>query len=213
MSEKTRVMVMGGHTTGFHEFSIMGPMYRDFLTAAGFDVTLTENRDDFRAEAIRPYDVILCYTTGENLSPEQAAGLLGGIVGGKGFIGVHSAADSFKETPGYIAMVGARFLTHPSYWPKLTLNVRNRHHPVMEGIGDFEMEVELYLMETGGHFELLMSAWFDGFERPITWVKPYGHGRVLYTALGHAKQQTANPNFQRLIANGVRWARNPGARR
>jgi type 1 glutamine amidotransferase len=31
---------------------------------------------------------------------------------------------------------------------------------------------------------------------------------VLYTALGHAKVQTDNPSFQRLIVNGVRWAKN-----
>lgn len=206
MSGAIRVMVMGGHTTGFHEFNIMGPIYEEFLSAAGFNVTLTEDRDDFRADAIRPYDAIICYTTGESLTPEQAGGLLGAITGGKGFIGVHSAADSFKETPGYINMVGARFLAHPSFWPKLTMNIRNRCHPVVEGIEDFPIEEELYLMETYGHFELLMSTWFDGFERPITWVKPYGHGRVLYTALGHAKQQTENPSFQKLIVNGVRWA-------
>jgi type 1 glutamine amidotransferase len=213
MAAKTKVMVMGGHTTAYHEFSIMGPIYREFLTAAGFDVTLTENRDDFGAEAIKPYDVIVCYTTGENLTPEQASGLLGGLAAGKGFVGTHSAADSFKETPGYIPMVGAHFLMHPSYWPKLTINVKNRNHPVVEGIEDFEIEEELYLMETVGHFELLMSTYYDGFERPIAWVKPYGHGRVLYTALGHAKQQTENPNFQKLVVNGIRWAANPGARR
>lgn len=209
MSDKIKVMVMGGHTTGFHQFSIMGPIYKQFLTDAGFDVTLTEDRDDFKKERIAPYDVIICYTTGEDLTPEQAGGLLGAICGGKGFIGVHSAADSFKQTPGYIPMVGGKFLTHPSYWPKLTFNVKNRFHPVMAGIEDFQMEEELYLMETYGHFDVLMSTWFEGFERPITWVKPYGHGRVLYTALGHAEQQTKNENFQRLIINGVKWARRP----
>jgi uncharacterized protein len=106
-------------------------------------------------------------------------------------------------------MVGGKFLTHPSYWPQLTFNVKNRHHPVVAGVADFEMEEELYLMETYGHFELLMSTWFQGFERPITWVKPYGHGRVCYTALGHDRVQTENPSFQRLVINAVRWAHNP----
>lgn len=205
MSKKINVLVMGGHTKGYHEFGTMGPIYRQFLGDAGFDVTITENRDDFKAESIKPFDVIVCYTTGENLTEEQASGLLGGIRDGKGFVGVHSAADSFTATPGYINMVGGRFLTHPSFWPKLTFNVKNRFHPVVEGVGDFEMEEELYLMETCGHFDLLMTTWFKGFERPITWVKPYGHGRVLFTALGHDKVQTENPNFQRLIVNGVRW--------
>jgi type 1 glutamine amidotransferase len=209
MAGPIKVMVMGGRTKNFHEFHIMAPIYEKFLTAAGFEVKLTEDREDFTAEQIKPFDVIMDYTTGEDLTPEQGRGLLGAIIGGKGFLGVHSAADSFKNTPGYISMIGGKFLTHPNKWPKLTINVLNRHHPVCEGIEDFEIEEELYLMETVGHFELLMSTWYKGFERPMTWVKPYGHGRVCYTALGHGQPQSENPNFQRLIVNAVKWAKNP----
>lgn len=210
MAEKTKVMVMGGHTKAFHDFAIMGPIYDKFLTEAGFEAVITEDRDDFKAENLAPFDVIVCYTTGENLNEEQAKGLLSGIAQGKGFVGTHSAADSFKETPGFINMVGGKFLYHPSYWPKLTFNVKNRFHPVVDGVLDFVMEEELYLMETYGHFDLLMSTWFKGFERPITWVKPYGQGRVCYTALGHDRVQTENPNFQRLVTNAVRWAGDGG---
>ncbi len=64
------------------------------------------------------------------------------------------------------------------------------------------------VMVMGGHTEDFHE--FKGFERPITWVKPYGRGRVLFTALGHDKEQTENPNSQRLIVNGVRWAVGPG---
>jgi uncharacterized protein len=209
MSKKLNVLVMGGHTEGFHVFSIMGPIYKQFLTNAGFDVTLSEDRDDFKAERLKPFDVIVNYTTGENLTPEQAQGLLNGIARGKGFVGTHSAADSFKETPGYIPMVGGKFLTHPDYWPELTFNIKNRLHPVTLGMEDFQMAEELYLMETYGHFELLMSTWYKGFERPITWAKPYGLGRVLYTALGHDKQQTDNSNFQKLVVNAVNWVGSP----
>ncbi len=207
MVKKTKVIVMGGHTKGFHDFAVMGPIYETFLTEAGFEVVITEDRDDFKEKSLEPFDVIVCYTTGENLTEEQTQGLLRGVAGGKGFVGIHSTADSFKETPGYINMVGGKFLTHPSYWPKLIFNVKNRFHPITIGIPDFEMEEELYLMETYGHFDLLMSTWFEGFERPITWVKPYGHGRVCYTALGHDKVQTENPSFQRLVVNAVHWAR------
>ncbi len=211
MKSDINVMVMGGHTKGFHQFEIMGPIYERFLTEAGYKVTLTEDRDDFKADALEPFDVVVCYTTGEDLTPEQAQGLLQGIAGkGKGFVGVHSAADSFKDTPGFINMVGGKFLSHPDHWPRLTINVLERHHPTMAGIEDFEIEDELYLMETYGHFDVLMSTWWRGFERPITWIKPYGHGRVFYTALGHDKPQTENPSFQRLIVNAVCWAADSG---
>lgn len=195
---------MGGGSERCHVFSEMGPIYKAFLTKAGFDVTLTENRDDFCKDKIAPYDLIIDYTTEGDLTEDQSCGLLNGIIAGKGFIGIHSAADSFKNTPGYISMLGGKFLTHPKQQP-LTFNIKNHHHPVTKGLNDFEMVEELYLMETIGHFDLLMSTWYDGFEHPITWVKPYGHGRVLYTAFGHGKEQTEHPHFQQLIINGVHW--------
>ena len=205
---KIKVLVIGGHTEGFHQFKLMRPIYKKFLGKAGFNVTLTEDWDNLKPEAIKPYDVIIGYTTGENLTDEQRQGLMNGIVSGKGFVGIHSAADSFKETPGYINMVGGKFLTHPAQI-KHRFKVLKKSHPIMKGVKDFTMVEELYLMETYGHFDLLMSAKYKGIERPIAWVKGYGHGRVFYLALGHGEEQTSNPNFQKLMVNGVRWAVNP----
>ncbi len=211
MSDCIKVLVMGGHTEGFHQFAIMGPIYQDFLTAAGFQVTTTEDREEFRKERIAPYDVIVDYTTGEDLTDEQRQGLMGAIVMGKGFVGVHSAADSFKGTPGYIPMVGGKFLMHPlKPLPPFPFHVHDPHHPVMHGVGDFAMEEELYLMETYGHFGLLLSTMYKGLQRPVVWVKGYGMGRIVYCALGHGEAQTRNPNFQRIICNAVRWAKDPG---
>lgn len=204
MAEATRILVMGGRTTGYHEFQVMGPIYKDFLEKAGFRVTLSEDRDLFLKERMADFDVVVDYTTGEDLSDAQRDGLLGAIRSGKGFVGVHSAADSFKKTEGYIPMVGGRFLMHPS--PRsYVFRVLNPHHPTMADVPDFEMVEELYLMETVGHFELLMSTRFKGIDRPISWAKGYGLGRVFYTALGHGEEQTRNPNFQRIVVNAVRW--------
>lgn len=205
MPDKMKVMVMGGHTEAYHQFSVMAPIYRDFLTAAGFDVFITENRDDFEEKRIESFQVIVDYTTAGDLTDAQRDGLLGSIKRGKGFVGVHSAGDSFKNTPGYLNMVGGKFLIHPSGTVDLTFNVKNRRHPVVKDIEDFRMAEELYLMETYGHFEVLMSTWYEEFERPITWVKPYGLGKVVYTALGHGEEQTRNENFQQLLINAINW--------
>ena len=35
MAAAIKVLVMGGHTQGFHQFEIMGPIYRKFLSEAG----------------------------------------------------------------------------------------------------------------------------------------------------------------------------------
>ncbi len=61
-------------------------------------------------------------------------------------------------------------------------------------------------MDYVGRFDPLMEVEFNSFKMPVTWVKPYGCGRVFYTALGHGSEQTENPNFQRMIVNAVRWS-------
>ena len=210
MSESINVMVMGGRTKGFHQFEIMGPIYREFLSAAGFAVTLTEDREDFTRERLAKFDVVLDYTTGEDLTDAQRDGLLGFIIGGKGFVGIHSAADSFKGTAGYIPMVGGKFLTHPPRQPLLTFHMVNPEHPVTAGVPDFAMEEEIYLMETYGHFELLVNTRYRGVERPVCWSKGYGMGRVVYCALGHGEPQTRNLHFQKLVINALRWVKDPG---
>ncbi|HKG68089.1 MAG TPA: PVC-type heme-binding CxxCH protein, partial [Segetibacter sp.] len=39
-----------------------------------------------------------------------------------------------------------------------------------------------------------------------TWVRPYGEGRVFYTAYGHDEVTFNNPGFLHLVKNGILWA-------
>lgn len=206
MTMKLNVIVMGGHSEGFHEFSEMGPIYERFLTQAGFAVKLTEDRDDFLAERLADVDVVVDYTTGDTLTDAQAGGLLNFVRGGRGFVGVHSAADSFHNRRDYERMIGGIFLTHPPTIPH-TFKVTNSTHSCMAGVpAEFTMPEELYMMDYIGQFDTLMTAEFNSFQLPVTWVKPHGCGRLFYTALGHGKEQTENPHFQRLIVNAIRWS-------
>ncbi len=41
---------------------------------------------------------------------------------------------------------------------------------------------------------------------PYTWVRPYGNGRVFYTAYGHDEVTFNNPGFLSLVKNGILWA-------
>jgi type 1 glutamine amidotransferase len=217
VAEGIKALFIGGQQEKYHPFAVMAPIFEEFLTAAGFEVTATEDRDALLPDRLEPYDVVVCNTTGGDLNAEQASGLVGSVKRGLGFVGVHSATDSFVNTPGYLNMVGGRFLAHPSKdWstdpptcPVHRFRVRDPNHPIMEGIDDFEMREELYLMETYGPFHLLLSTEFQDFERPVAWTKPYGFGRVFYTALGHGAEQVRHPVFQRMVANGVAWAKNP----
>jgi uncharacterized protein len=107
------------------------------------DIAFTFTKDGriFTPENIAKYDAFFFYTTGDlteagadknpPMSKEGKAALLEAIAHGKGFIGTHSAADTF-HSPGskehgparyiddgpnadpYIKMLGAEFITHGS---------------------------------------------------------------------------------------------------
>ncbi|HVT72239.1 MAG TPA: ThuA domain-containing protein [Lacunisphaera sp.] len=86
-------------------------------------------------------------------------------------------------------------------------------HPIAQGLGDhFEIPIEeMY----GEPFdiptpdELVFISWFSGgevFRSGATWRR--GHGRVFYFRPGHETHPTYHqPEVQRVIANGVHWAR------
>ena len=99
----------------------------------GFDVVATKDGRVFDGD-LSQYDAFFFFTTGilteagtDNTPAMSARGkeaLLAAIRNGKGFIGVHSASDTFhsKEEPyetqpqldPYIAMLGGEFLSHGS---------------------------------------------------------------------------------------------------
>src|SRR5262249_8277492 len=103
----------------------------------GLDVTCTKDGTIFTPDKIAAYDAFVFYTTGDlttagaDKKPPKAAegksALLQAIRNGKGFVGTHSATDTFHTQPDsdperyvshgekvdpYIAMIGAEFIAH-----------------------------------------------------------------------------------------------------
>ncbi|MFX0140840.1 MAG: ThuA domain-containing protein [Candidatus Hodarchaeota archaeon] len=207
------ILVVGGLETKFHDFSVMGPIFKKFLEEAGFEVTLTEDLDLFLPQNIKKFQVIVCYTTGRELTSAQEMGLLNAMIGSpwgetgepKTFIGVHGASCSFQNSKAYLRMLGARFLTHPPLGEEYSFQVIKPNHPIMHGISDFTFTDELYLMEIYPPLETLVVCDYQGFLRPITWTKSYGLGNIFYTALGHGEEQINRQVFQKMIINAINW--------
>ncbi len=162
------------------------------------------------------YDAFAFYTTGKPISDEAKAKLLDAIKGGKGFVGFHSATDTF-HAPGvdpYIAMIGAEFITHASQ-QKTMMKVVSPNFPGVGELGDgFAMLEEWYafakfapdlhvilLQETSGMHD-------DPYQRPpypATWARMHGKGRVFYTSMGHREDVWTNEKFQQVALGGFSW--------
>lgn len=151
--------------------------------------------------------------------------------GGKGFVGTHSASDTF-HSPGnkeqgparfvqdgdnvdpYIAMLGAEFIVHGAQ-QKAKMTVADKQFPGMSAAGDgFEMLEEWYTLKDHAknlHVLLVQEPGLKGnmYDRPAypaTWARAYGNGRVFYTSMGHREDVWTNPIFQSVLLGGLSWA-------
>jgi len=222
-----RVLVLSGGE--FHEFdgnlkSLVGGLSLPADTHWSF-LPLGDDSADGVSKALRlrqlealelpgEHDVILAYTQGERgLSPTAKDKLLAFVRGGGGFVGLHCAADSHPGWAGYTAMLGGRFESHPPFGDvTVQLTPSAASHPVTRGLPDrWSLKDEFYHLQDLrlDDATLLMTGVSPAGgeeKRPVTWAKPYGQGRVVYTILGHGPEAHADPRYRQLVAQALLWA-------
>jgi len=201
---KVKVMFLRGG--GVHDWKNNPPILKAVLDRTNdFEVTFTENLGDLK-ERIKNFDIIAVYTTGMELAKEQEKGLCDFIENGGGFVGIHSASDSFKNADRYWEMVGGRFAGHGA--GKYIVYIYDYDHPITKGLKDFEIEDETYCHNYHRNAQMRsLTRMNRGNERQsMSWVSSYGKGRVFYTGNGHGRQAWSNPNFQRLVVRAMYWA-------
>jgi type 1 glutamine amidotransferase len=201
------VLVFVGMEGIYHDHVKHGTYLAETLHATGH-VTPTFERDPtvLAGDTLSAYDAAVFYTDIGALTPDHERALLDFVASGRGFVGIHTASASFRDNQGYVAMLGSQIITHSPYMP-FTVEVRDAGHPITEGLRDFQITDELYVMRYDpATFHLLLSARYEGQDHPMAYTKPYGNGRVFYLALGHTLEVFQDSNFQQLVYRGIQWA-------
>ncbi len=190
-----------------HDFKGCGEAIADALSEnEKFEVTKVENDlSVLVAPNLDPYDLIVFYYTVGKITDAQKNGLLNFVASGKGYVGIHSAADSFRECPEYRAMTGGHFVTHPHY-REYQVSVIDSEHPITKGLTEFMVADEQYILDFDPRVDILCSALWKGEAKPVVWKKDWGKGRVFYLALGHDKKACQQEIFRLLLTRGALWA-------
>ena len=118
-------------------------------------------------------------------------------------------------------MVGGYFRAHPfirNYIVSLTDNT----HPVCKyakgftvkdwekwPVYEYPVTDEQYLLDHDNRVLMLATTVFRNKLWPVSWVKPWGTGKVFYLALGHNVEACQNPFFKDMFTGGVEWAVDP----
>ncbi len=158
----------------------------------------------------KKYDVIVAYNQSNwtKLTDKQMKACLDFVRNGGGWVGVHSATETFASNPEYVKMTGASFVKHEPYRTMRILRIVG-DHPILDGIVNFDIMDEFYYHDKCNledkHVLLVCQSPDDGLVRPIAWTKAYGKGKVFYTALGHSMESCGNPSAQKLFTQGLAW--------
>jgi type 1 glutamine amidotransferase len=212
------------HSAGYRHEVI--PVSQEVLRRIGeisprFEVTATEDVAAFTAENLRRYDAVMFFTTGElPMSGAQKQALVDFVRAGGGFVGVHSATDTFYQWPEYGELIGGYFDQHP--WHQgVRIDVVDRSDPLVAfleaSITIFDEIYQIRDFDVGGSHVLLrldpgsVDLTRDNVHRhpygwPLAWTRGYGGGRVFYTALGHEEAVWRDSRYQTLLRNAVLWA-------
>lgn len=218
------------------QLSLAEQIVTDLGRKRGIEVTATKDGSVFSQPTLSQYDAFFFYTTGDlttagedrhpPMTAEGKQAFLNLIHQGKGFMGTHSATDTFEPASAhtdphppshldpYIAMIGAEFLSHGQQ-QKARVRVADSRFPGMQGFGQgLELMEEWYALRafpSDLHVLLVMET--EGMEGnfyqrppyPNTWARMYGRGRVFYTALGHREDVWSLATYQALLTGALAW--------
>jgi uncharacterized protein len=205
------------------ELSIAERVVGDLGRRSGsFEVTYVSTREELdrlTAATVRDHRGLLFFTTGELPIPTAVRdAMFQSVRDGAGFVGVHSATDTWYSVPAYHELVGAVFDGHP-WHQRVRLIVEDRAHPATRHLGErFELLDEIYQFRAWSRADVHVLLRLDprsvdvargkrsDGDYALAWTKGFGRGRVFYTALGHEPDVWADKRFQSHLLGAIQWA-------
>lgn len=207
-----KILLLAGGWEG-HQPEQFVQILADALRPHGVDTEIVDSLDPLAdADRLKTFAAISpCWTMG-SLSDAQSRGLQEAVTSGVGLCGIHGGmGDAFRGNIDYEWMVGGHFVGHP-HVGDYTVTVRDRSHPACRDLpAGFAYQSEQYYMLVDPGIHVLADTVYRYEERevtmPVAWTKPWGRGRVFYSALGHQPDEYRTcPEARNLAVNGMLWA-------
>lgn len=210
--------------TGGHDFE-KEPFYRVFQENPEISFTPVAhkgtNADAFERDDLLSYNVIVLYDIRRSITDEQKAKFLSLFDKGIGLVVLHHALVSYQHWPEYESIIGGRYPEEDGKYGAVTPQVGWEHdhevpvvivakdHPITAGVQDFTIHDEIYWgFRVQPDVTTLITTTLPKSGKPLAWCRTQGKSRVVYLQLGHDHSAYDNPNYRRLLANGIRWAAN-----
>jgi type 1 glutamine amidotransferase len=167
---------------------------------------------DFRdVEGIQSSRFLITYTCDLRPSPAEQEALHDFVASGGRWLALHGTNSVLDFTKGGVEAprvidrlaftLGTQFIAHPPI-QLYKVETSMPDHPLVEGIGSFETDDELYLCEyhererliplletsySGSADGFAVSDWPNNESHLVMYLRPLGDGAVLYNTLGHCR--------------------------
>ena len=204
--------------TGGHTFDV--PNFQRLMRALpGADIYV-QHMDDFASSPVETrdaYDVVLFYTMlmdgpvddglpGYCGKPRQTLEHLGETR--QGLVILHHALLGYPHWQPWSDIVGVQDRSFSYYEGQtVTSQVGNTAHPITDGVGDWTMGDETYIMaDAGAGSDILITCDHPQSNRTIAWTRVYRQSRVFCYQAGHDNVTWADPNFRLVLGRGILWA-------
>lgn len=202
----------------------------------GWGVFATENGAVFNERDLARFDVVVFQNaSGDMLSIQQEEVFQRWLEEGGGWLGIHAAGDgSHAKWQWYMDnLIGVNFIAHtmnPQFqFASITMEVPD--HLLTSGIPPtWGHEEEWYSWEESARvrgFQILATVDEDSYspaakffgreidlrmgDHPVVWSNCIGHGRSVYSALGHKAEAFDNPHYRQLLSNVLAWLMRAGS--
>lgn len=213
-------------TAGFRHESISSglKMLFDMSKKQNWVITATENAGLINDAVLANIDVVVFLNpTGDAIDAAGQAAFEKFMKPGKGFVGIHAAADCEYEWPFYGNLVGGYFKTHPAS-QEATVVFEKSDHPAMKpfkGMKSYTTFDEWYTFKANPRPNVNVLATIDEKsikkfdndnwkmgDHPIIWWHEKDGVRSFYTGFGHTHEAFQDKKIQEHIKNAINWAVN-----
>ncbi|MBN1562830.1 MAG: ThuA domain-containing protein [Anaerolineae bacterium] len=201
--------------TGGHSFDVIG-FHALFRALDGVDPYI-QHMEDFIAapDAVRDsYDVIVLFTHFKGAEYEQPTFARVEPIfehlatTQQGILALHHGLLAYPDWPLWDAIIGMteRRLTRYSHDETISLQVADPDHPITARVANWTMIDETYMIHDAPaeNHVLLTTDHPDSF-KTLAWTRQYNQHRVFCLSSGHDDQTWVDPNFRRVLHQGIQW--------
>ncbi len=218
---KTKVLIIGGGSS--HNFGLFfGGTDGATLSAAGFSVNYTEDREQAAAEIGKADVAVISVNRQFFDTAAYRKALFDFAAAGKGLVMLHPGTwYGFAAWPELNAVIVGGGARGHDRIAAFSVNAVKPDHPVMKGVpASFTVEDELYYLNAeadkiaAGTVPIDVLAETSPSVRfmkphPAVWITRHSTARIVGITLGHDARVHDLPAFKTLLVNAVRWAQRP----